>query len=53
MKKNKIIFEWDGKTISSSTAEEQKAFDEYDKHHTDHPEFYPDYEEIESQGEKD
>lgn len=44
MKKNSVILKWDGQPIQPSSEEEQKAFDDYDKYHTDHPEYENDIE---------
>ncbi|MEG0961173.1 MAG: hypothetical protein RSE60_08810, partial [Erysipelotrichaceae bacterium] len=41
--KDRVISRWDGKPIPKRSPETQKEIDEYEKTHTDHPEFYPDY----------
>lgn len=43
--KDRVLFEWDGKPIPKCSEETQKEIDEYEKTHTDHPEFYSDYNE--------
>lgn len=46
--KDRIIFEWDGGPIEPCSKETQDEINEYEKNHIDHPEFYADYDDDES-----